>query len=140
MRALLTVTHRDGVHESLVLECPHGSTSGQVKATPIASREKYVAALLARHGLPYDCTCAAETDLVDVYPSIDSAIEQISGGASNGIADLDDELNAVLVASIEGARCPTCSVAVMVLPFHLPVVVTALHDPACPNARVEPGQ
>ena len=140
MRALLTVTHHDGIRESLVLECPHGSTSGEVEAAPIAVKEKYVAALLASHGLPYGCSCTAETDLVDVYPSIDSAIAQISAGSGNGIADLDDDLRAPLIASIEGVRCPTCSAAVMVLPFHVPVAVTAVHDPACPKAKVERGQ
>jgi hypothetical protein len=137
MRALLTVTHHDGIHESYLLECPHGSTDGEAAATPIESRERYVAGLLARHGVPYDCTCAAETDLVDVYPSIESAMEQIADGAGHGIAELDAELNADLVEKIKHARCPECSIGVRVLPFHLPLVVVPTHAPGCPRAEAE---
>jgi hypothetical protein len=140
MRALLTVTHHDGVHESHVLECPHGSTIGEVEATTVESRERYVAGLLARHGTPYGCTCAAETDLIDVYPSIESAIEQITAGASHGIAELDDELLADLVGKIGDARCPECPIAVRVLPLHLPMAVEPVHAPGCPRAELERGR
>ena len=140
MRALLTITHHDGLRESYVLECPHGSTNGDAEATSSESRQRYVSSLLARHGTPYGCTCAAETDLVDVYPSIDSAVDQITAGASHGAAELDPELIMGLVQRIKDARCPTCSIAIMVLPLHLPLVFVPLHDLRCPNAKVERGR
>ena len=135
MRATLTVTHHDGIRESYVLECPHGSTSGEATAIPLESQERYVASLLARHGVPYGCTCAAETDLADVYPSIESAIEQIAVGASHGLAELDAELNGDLVERIKDVRCPECSISVRVLPLHLPIGIVPIHAPECPRAE-----
>jgi hypothetical protein len=137
MRALLTVTHRDEHHKSYMLECPHGSTSGEARRASLASRETYVAGLLARHGVPYGCTCAAETDLADVYPSIESAIEQIPTGASQGSTELDDDAIADLLRKIDDVRCPECSVAVLVLPLHVPLEVEAIHERRCPCARPE---
>ena len=135
MRATLTVTHRDGIRQSYVLECSHGSTNGEAAAIPLESRERYVSSLLAHHGLPYGCTCAAETDLVDEYPSIESAIEQIAAGSGHGMTELDSELNADLVENIKNARCPECSIAVRVLPLHLPPVVAPIHAPGCPRSE-----
>lgn len=139
MRALLTVTHYDGVRESYILECPHGLTKGDVETASIESRERHIAGMLARHGVPYGCSCTAETDLIDAYPSIDSAVEQLTAGASHGAAELDDELNSGLVRKIRDFRCPACSVAILVLPLHLPLVVVPLHALRCPHARVELG-
>jgi hypothetical protein len=134
MRALLTVTHHDGVRESYMLECPHGATNEQAEAASLEAREKRIASLLARHGTPYGCTCAAETDLLDTYPSVDSAIEQITSGSGQELAELDDELKAGLIRMIKDARCPECSIAVMVFPLHQPLVVAPLHNPRCPHA------
>jgi hypothetical protein len=135
MRALLTVTHHEVGRESYVLECPHGLTNGDMDTASPEAREKLLAGLLARHGTPFGCTCAAETDLVDAYPSVQSAMEQITASSSQGLAGLDDETTEDLTRRIEKARCPSCSVAILVLPLHLPLVMTPLHDTACPNAK-----
>lgn len=141
MRALLTVAHHDAASESYALECPHGRTEAEPEADADAAasepRPKLVAGLLARHGLPFGCTCAAETDLADIYPSIDSAIEQITAGAGNGVTDLDDELIEGLVRLVREARCPTCEISVKVLPLHLPLVVIPIHDLQCPRAAAD---
>jgi hypothetical protein len=135
MRALLTVTHHEAGRESYVLECPHGLTNGDIETASPEARERLLANLLASHGTPFGCTCAAETDLVDAYPSVESAIEQITASSSQGLAELDDETKEGLTRRIEEARCPFCSVAILVLPLHLPLVITPLHDIACPNAK-----
>jgi hypothetical protein len=135
MRALLTVTHHDADRESYILECPHGSTTGQAEKASPEARERLIAGLMARHGGPFGCACAAETDLVDAYPSADSAIEQIAAGPSRGLAELDDETKAGLIGGIEKARCATCSIGILVMPLHLPLVAVPLHDVRCPNAR-----
>jgi hypothetical protein len=135
MRALLTVTHHEVGRESYALECPHGLTNGNMETDSPEARERLLANLLARHGAPFGCTCAAETDLVDAYPSIESAIEQITASSSQGLAELDAETKEGLTRRIEEARCPSCSVAILVLPLHLPLVITPLHDIECPNAK-----
>src|ERR1035437_6611992 len=127
MCALLTITHHNAARESYALECPHGLTKGEADEASMEPRQRIIAGLLARHGSPFDCTCAAETDLVDAYPSVESAVEQIAAGASNGFADLGGELTEGLLRLISDARCPSCSVAIMVLPLHLPMVVVPLH-------------
>jgi|ERR1035437_964548 hypothetical protein len=93
---------------------------------------------MARHGLPYGCTCAEETDLLDAYPTIDSAIRQIGNDEGQGFADLDAVAGADLVQSIINARCEACSVAILVLPFRQPLAVMPLHDAGCPFATVGP--
>jgi len=135
MAALLTVTHHHGVRESYVLECPHGSTNGEAVSSSLEPRERLISSLLARHGVPFGCACAAETDLLDAYPSIEAAAEQIGAGSSHGLAELDDEAKAALLQKIGGLRCATCQIAVMVLPLHAPLVVVPVHDVKCPNAR-----
>jgi hypothetical protein len=136
--ALLTVTHLDGVRESYFLECPHGATAEDAEFSSVEARQRLVSALMARHGLPYGCTCAAETDLLDAYPTIDSAIAMIGNGEGQGFAELDDDARAVLIQSIKGARCEACSVAILVLPFRQPLVVAPLHDVMCPLATIGP--
>jgi hypothetical protein len=138
MGALLTVTHLDGVRESYFLECPHGATAEDAEFSSVEARQRLISALMARHGLPYGCTCAAETDLLDAYPTIDSAIRQIGKDEGQGFADLDDDVRADLVQSIINARCEACSVAILVLPFRQPLVVAPLHDAGCPFATVGP--
>lgn len=137
LRALLKVTHHGCFDESYDLECRHGSTSGRAQVTSLEAKEKYVAGLLARHGVPYGCSCAAETDLADVYPSVESAIEQITAGGSCGIAELDDDATADLTGKINDARCPECSVAILLMSLHLPLAVEAIHEPRCPRAKLE---
>jgi hypothetical protein len=135
MRALLTVTHHGAGRESYILECSHGLTTEQAEKASPESRERLIAGLMARHGGPSGCACAAETDLVDAYPSADSAIEQIAAGPSRGLAELDDETMAGLIRGIEEARCASCSIGILVMPLHLPLVAVPLHDVRCPNAR-----
>jgi hypothetical protein len=135
MAALLTITHHQGAGESYVLECPHGSTNGEAATSSIEPRERLISSLLARHGVPFGCTCAAETDLLDAYPSVESAAEQIEAGSSHGLAELDHEMKVALLQRIGGLSCSTCRIAVMVLPLHMPLVVVPVHDVACPNAR-----
>jgi hypothetical protein len=136
--ALLTVTHLDGVHESYILECQHGATIEEAEFSTIEARQRLVSALMTRHGLPYGCTCAAETDLLDAYPTIDSAIAMIGNDEGQGFADLDADASADLIQSIKDARCEACSVAILVLPFRQPLVVAPLHDVMCPLATVGP--
>ena len=137
LRALLKVTHHGGSDESYDLECRHGSTNGGAHVTSLETREKYVVGLLARHGVPYGCSCAAETDLADVYPSADSAIEQITAGGNCGMAELDDEATADLAGKIDDARCPECSVAILLMPLHVPLAAEAIHEPRCPRAKLQ---
>jgi hypothetical protein len=92
--------------------------------------------MMARHGVPFGCICTAETDLLDVYPSIESAVERIQAGPSHGLAEMDDDMKAGLIASIQGSRCPECSIAVLVLPLHFPLVVAPLHEVRCPHSGV----
>jgi len=137
--ALLTIIHRDPIGESYVLECPHGVTNGEAVASSPEPGQSLIAAMMARHGVPFGCTCTAETDLLDVYPSIESAVKQISAGSSHGLADMDDDMKAGLVASIEGSRCPECSIAVLVLPLDFPLVVAPLHELRCAHSGVKSG-
>jgi hypothetical protein len=134
MRALLTITHHDAANESYVIECPHGLTRVETASVSGEPRQRLIAGLLARHGSPSSCTCAAETDLVDAYPSVDSAVAQIMTGAGNGLTDLDDESIEEVLRHVRGARCPSCSIAVKVMPLHLPADVVSVHDPRCPLA------
>ena len=138
MGALHTVTHLDGGRESYILECTHGSTVEHGEACTLEARQMVISALMTRHGMPYGCTCAAETDLLDAYPSIESAVEQITNVECEGFADLDGEMRADLVQSINNVRCEACSVAILVLPFRMPLVVAPLHDVRCPFATVGP--
>jgi hypothetical protein len=138
MGALLTVTHLDGVRESYIIECAHGSTIEHGEACTLEARQRVISALMTRHGMPYGCTCAAETDLLDAYPSIESAVEQITNAECQGFVDLDDEMRADLIQSITDSRCEECSVAILVLPFRQPLVVAPLHDVRCPFATVGP--
>jgi hypothetical protein len=138
MGALLTVTHIDGIRERYILEYPHGYTTEEADARSPEAREQLISDLMTRHGTPHSCTCAAETDLLDGYPSIESAIEQISNAAGRGPVDLDDDVRLDLIRSIKDSRCTACSVAILVLPFRQPLVVAPLHDARCPFATVGP--
>jgi hypothetical protein len=133
--ALLTIIHRAPIGESYVIECPHGVTQDEAGGTDADLARNLIAGLMARHGLPFGCTCTAETDLLDVYPSIEFAVDQISAGSTHGLADIDQHVMAGLIDSIDGSRCPECSIAVLVLPLHFPLVVAPLHDVRCPNSR-----
>ena len=137
MRALLTIAHRDASRADYVLECPHGLSKVDSDAHLDESREQLISSLLSGHGRPFNCTCAAETDLIDAYPSIDSAVSHIETDGRLGLIDLDEDLIADLVQQIKSVECPTCSIAVLVMPFRLPMVVTPLHDIRCPQAKVE---
>jgi len=134
MSALLTITHHEGFRESYVLECPHGSTNGEADTASVEAKERLVASILARHGVPFGCTCAAETDVMDAYASIELAVEQIRNAPSRGMAELDNEVKQGLVRKIADLACPDCSVAILVLPLRLPLVVVPVHDVMCPKA------
>ena len=138
MSALLTVTHHEGFRESYVLECPHGSTNGEADTASRDAKERLISSLLARHGVPFGCACAAETDVMDAYPSIQSAVELIRNGPGHGPAELEDEVKEALLRKIAGLACPSCSVAILVLPLRTPLVVVPVHDVTCPNAKWSP--
>jgi hypothetical protein len=138
MGALLTVTHLDGIRERYSLECAHGMTTDEGDARSLDARQKLIANLMARHGTPYGCNCSAETDLLEAYPSIDSAVEQLTYDEGAGFADMPDDVRSELIESVRAARCEACSVAILVLPFREPLVVAPLHDVRCPFATVGP--
>jgi hypothetical protein len=137
MQALLTIKHHDDGAQSYLLECPHGVTNAAVEAGPPERRQKLIAGLLTSHGTPYGCACAAETDLVDVYPSVESAIAQLRSGPGNGLADLDSAMTADLIEEVELARCSGCDVAIGVMPLRLPPIVEPRHDDRCRRAERE---
>ena len=137
MRALLTITHHDASRADYVLECQHGLSKVASKEESDGPRDQLIAGLLSRHGRPFNCTCTAETDLIDAYSSIDSAVDLIEMDGRLGLLDLDEDLIAGLVQKIRSVDCPTCSIAVLVMPFRLPMVVTPLHDIRCPHATVQ---
>lgn len=138
MSALLTITHHEGFRESYVLECPHGTTNGEADTVSADSKERLISSLLSRHGVPFGCTCAAETDLMDAYPSIESAVDQIRHGPGHGPTELDEDVKQGLLDKIADLACPACSVAILVLPLRTPLVVVPVHDVMCPNATWSP--
>jgi hypothetical protein len=137
MQALLTITHHDDGAQSYRLECPHGLTDTGPERGPSERIQKLIAGLLTSHGTPYGCACAAETDLVDVYPSVDSAIAQLKAGPGNGLADLDSAMTASLLEKVELARCSGCNVTIGVMPLRLPPIVEPRHDDRCHRAKRE---
>ncbi len=135
MKTLLTVTHHDRIHDSYVLECGHGSSNADAETTSMGAMSGLIASMRTTHSALYGCTCANEFDLMDVYPSVDAAVEQFTGDLGSSPDDLDDSLHQGLLQKIKAARCPACSVAITVSTHDLRLVVVPLHDNGCPRAK-----
>ncbi len=137
MRALLTVTHSDSVHEICTVECLHGSTEARAETTSGESRHAWIDGIGRRHESQCGCTCATEMDRIDAYPSIDSAVAQLTAMPDSAQTPRPEEPQEGLLPKIEMARCSACSVAIMLLTDGLRLVVVPLHDLRCANAMVE---